>query len=266
MTKGTKSGVLLCLLAYAVAGYASDTATCPDNVLHAVAKHYQLEHVDTGNDSRLLAESCKAWPHDPHLTLSVAAYDRGPGKADNDPDEFADIYVSVYDNQLQTLLNTYKYTIGEDATTQVGNFTLDTAHYHLAKHVYAFGVRFENAANLSHAADPDAVESDHLTLFISKGHTLQPVFKHFMRIESFTWDKDRRHVEHTDLLTGSVHILPSVHHGLHDLGILFQAQDESIGKAETKMNFRSVFKFDGARYITRNSDGMEGGWDREDEE
>lgn len=264
MNKKAKAGVLLYLLAYAVVCHASDTTTCSDSVLYTVADHYQLEHVDSGKGSRVLADSCKIWPHDPRLTLSVIAYDRGPGKADNDPDEFADIYVSVYDNQRQILLNTYKYTIGEDATTQVGNFTFDTAQYRLAKHVFAFGVRFENAANLSHAADPDFMESNHLTLFIRKGHTLQPVLKQFMTVESYTWDKDRHQVQHTDLQTGSVHILPSVHHGLHDLVLLFKAQDEGTGKDESKMNFRSISTFNGNRYTTPNSDGTEGGWDQED--
>ncbi|RUL75415.1 hypothetical protein [Dyella choica] len=269
MERISRAIILFTLLSYAVAGYASDSVTCPDALRDAVADHFHLANFSADKDPRIIGESCKIWPHDTNLILSVFAYDEGQGQGGNAPDQWVNILVSVYDSRQGKLVNAYNYAIGEDATTKVGpeSLTLDTASYPLAKNVYAFGVRFDNAAHMTSAADPDLILENHLTLFIRQGNTLRPVLKQFMYYQSFSRDeKNRRAIVSVDKERAIIRILPSQTNGLHDLLLAFKPEAAGADKDEaTTPSHGEALKYNGARYANARKDALSSGWQREDE-
>lgn len=260
-TRFYRWAVALLLLWSPVAAFGEEPGSCPDDFREVVAQHFKLDGFASGK-GRFIAEACKTWPHDRRLVLSVFGYLAEPSERDAGVDD-VDVLVSVFDRDSHSLVSSYRYEITEDAATQVGSFALDTARYRLSNHAFAFGVIFENGANLSKAADPDLLMYHHLTLFVREGENLRPVLKQFMTYEFFCWNNDRSQLESTREEHGILRILPTTTKGWHDLSLVFEPEADEAAGAKRKPVVE-ILRYDGARYSNDQKDALDSGWQRED--
>jgi len=152
-----------CLTQFAPDAHAVEP--CPSPVVAALAQVAGI--APAKGEMPVIAQACKAWPHDPTVLLAALAY----GKREDDRRTLA---VAMVDTATQRMISTYVVLLREDAGLHFLPYSLsiDTARYQLAPDLRAFGVRLAPSSN---ADCPDALSDDELTLFVPDGPALRPV-------------------------------------------------------------------------------------------
>lgn len=142
---------------------------CVPDVYETVGRNLKLKGFSLRQEGgNVISAACKAWPYKTGLLLGAFAHDGGVAYEKN-------LIVTVMDEKSRRVVNSYRRAIGEDALTEVGEYSLklDTARYQLASDVRAFGVRFNSSAHGANCGE--AYWDDELTLFVPEGKTLRPV-------------------------------------------------------------------------------------------
>ncbi|MET0856816.1 MAG: hypothetical protein ABWY27_08710 [Telluria sp.] len=130
-----------------------------------------------GGRGDLIELVCKDHPGRPGQTIVALFHDLKNKRGDDAVDKkgFA---VAVIDAKRRLLHGLHRGTVEEEATIRVGSGTLsiDTARYHLAPGVRAFGVRM----NIGYSPRcAEGGENGYLTLFVEEGRQLRPVLSAF---------------------------------------------------------------------------------------
>jgi hypothetical protein len=258
--------ILLAISLPSPAVVAKEVSTCPHELIEAVAKHYGLINIEAKGEP-VLDEVCRTWPYDGDLVLSAFVYDAslafsGAPQTVATNADVLDLYVSVFNHKTGKLVGTYTHKVYQDATVSVlqGSLSIDTARYDLAPGTRAFGIRFNSAANPSGAAD--AWEDDYLTLFVSDGGKLSPVLgsgaldggipMELVTIEHGCMEcQNNQGVKSGE---GSVHMLPTITHGFHDVCVLYASPDIATSSPERTASLASmcrygVYKYNGYEYV-----------------
>jgi len=171
----------LCLLPLAHSE-ARQAQPCDSALLDSLAT--QLDQhgwaVPRGHADRLLvAAACKPWPDDSNLSVVTLAY---RDAEDSEPvgERTLNWLVAKVDTATGQLRERYDAYLEEDAELEVNadSLWLDTARYHLAPGVRAFGVVVRSVAR--GASCPDAGFHDLLTLVMPDGSKLKPVFSTYL--------------------------------------------------------------------------------------
>ena len=134
---------------------------------------------DGHGDGPLVAAACKSWPDDSALSVVTLAY-RGAEDATPAGERNLNWLVAKVDAQSGQLRERHDDYLGEDAALEIdaGSLWLDTARYHLAPGIRAFGVVVRSVAR--GASCPDAGFNNLLTLAVPQGPRLRPVFATYL--------------------------------------------------------------------------------------
>lgn len=126
-----------------------------------------------------MAAACKSWPDDSALSVVTLAY-RDAEDTTPEGERNLNWLVAKVDAQSGQLRERHDDYLGEDAALEIdaGSLWLDTARYHLAPGVRAFGVVMRSVAR--GASCPDAGFNDLLTLVMPQGPRLRPVFSTYL--------------------------------------------------------------------------------------
>ncbi|SDL89829.1 hypothetical protein [Pseudomonas indica] len=161
--------------------WAKDAQPCSGELLHSLGRQLGQEgwNVPGESEGRVIAAACKRWPDDPAQTVVAVAYldstdDAPPGERS------PRLLLSKVEGVSGMLRERYETRLEEDAATEVdsGSLWLDTARYHLAPGVRAFGVVFRSVAR--GASCPDGGFDDLLTLVVPDAGQLRPVFSTYL--------------------------------------------------------------------------------------
>lgn len=121
--------------------------------------------------------ACAPHPVNAELTL-VALFHELPARPAASDEAPVGLAVAVIDIKRRRVLRLYQEVVEEDATTRIrgnsGSLVLDTARYHLAPNVRAFGVRMNIGYSPRYA---EGGSSNFLTLFVEEGQRLRPVLQ-----------------------------------------------------------------------------------------
>ncbi|RDK87422.1 hypothetical protein [Enterobacillus tribolii] len=240
----------ICLLALCLAGaaHADDQQRCDETMLDALAGQLNMEGWALPENARsgtLVASACKPWPDDEKQTVVAVAYtDRDEHAAPGERN--VHLLLAKADTRSGRLLSEYREDIGEDAMWEVGanSLRIDTARYHLAPGVRAFGINFHSAAR--GASCPDGWANNLLTLVVPEGRSLRPVFRTYLdQWESITpglcpSDQQAR-VEASHLTIG---IGKGKSAGFADLEITSHVTESD----ETVRTVKRVLRYDGKQY------------------
>lgn len=198
-------------------------------------------------DGPLVAAACKTWPDDPTLSVVTLAY-REAGNTTPAGERNLNWLVAKVDTQSGHLRERHDDYLGEDAALEIdaGSLWLDTARYHLAPGVRAFGVVVRSVAR--GASCPDAGFNDQLTLVVPQGPRLRPVFSTYLyswttvKGTSCVMDSDFQS-EQADLTLG----LGLKHaHGYADLVVTAHVR---AGRQEPVLRkVSTTVRYDGKRY------------------
>lgn len=239
----------LCLLPLAHAD-TRQPQPCDDALLASLAaqlgqQDWTLPH-ERGDES-LVAAACKPWPDDPTLSVVTLAY---RDAADTTPAGERDLnwLVAKVDTQSGQLRERYDDYLGEDAALEIdaGSLWLDTARYHLAPDVRAFGVLVRSVAR--GASCPDAGFNELLTLVVPEGPRLRPVFSTYLY--AWTTVKGTSCVMDSDFQSEQANLTlglgPKQTHGYDDLVVTAHVragrQEPVLRKASTTV------RYDGKHY------------------
>lgn len=144
-------------------------------------------------DGPLVAAACKPWPDDPNLSVVTLAY---RDVEDSSPAGERSLHwlLAKVETRSGQLRERYDDYLEEDAALEIdaNSLWLDTARYHLAPGVRAFGVVVSSVAR--GASCPDADFNDQLTLVAPDGAQLRAVFSTYL----YSWTT----VEGTGCATG----------------------------------------------------------------
>lgn len=138
---------------------------CPKPVVAALSQAAGIAPAQ--GEAPVIAQACKAWPHDPTVLLAALAY----GQRENERRTFV---VATVDAATQRVTSRYVLPLRENPGLRFLPYSLDidTARYQLAPDVRAFGVRLTPSST---APCPDRLSDDELTLFVPNGAVLRPV-------------------------------------------------------------------------------------------
>lgn len=168
----TVSGLALALGNLAAHASTSEQA-CSARTVAAVARWAGVQGrlADWEQSGGLIAAAaCKPMPDAPDTTIAALAFDihhQGPA---HDNGSKLQVIALV---EGERVLAAHRSSIEEDALTAMGSYRIDTARYHLAPGVRAFGTVFHSAAR--GPSCPDASADAELTLWLREGSTLRPV-------------------------------------------------------------------------------------------
>lgn len=160
--------MVLCALSGSVLAQQAEDKCAADD-LKIVARDLKLPELSPrADEGNVIAAACRTWPYRSNLLLAALAYDEGVEYEKK-------LIVAVIDEKTRRVVSSLRSTIGEDAVTEVGEYSLrlDTARYQLADGVRAFGVRFNSSAR--GASCGEAYWGDELTLYVPEGSNLRPV-------------------------------------------------------------------------------------------
>lgn len=154
------------LLALASAAHAAPAQTCSDAVLASVPAALGMQADDELRDS-----ACKLWPDDAGRMLVGLAF--ASPRAPNDGE--LQLRLAFIDTASLQPLARYSGILQEDATLTVdpGTLRLDTARYHLAPGVRAFGLVTRTRLQ---ASCPEGGFDDVAALFVAEGRVIRPLF------------------------------------------------------------------------------------------
>ncbi len=171
-----------CLLPLAAHADQRPPQPCDNTLLASLAVQLGQSGWTTPSDRTngpLVAAACKPWPDDPNLSVVTLAY---RDAEDSSPVGERSLHwllakVETKGGQLRERYDDY---LGEDAALEIDadSLWLDTARYHLAPGVRAFGVVVRSVAR--GASCPDAGFNDQLTLVAPDGSQLRPVFSTYL--------------------------------------------------------------------------------------
>jgi hypothetical protein len=154
------------LLAVASAAHAAPAQTCSDTVLASVPAALGMQADDELRDS-----ACKLWPDDAGRMLVALAFasPRAPNSGE------LQLRLALIDTTSLRPLARYRGELQEDATLTVdpGTLRLDTARYHLAPGVRAFGLVTRTRLQ---ASCPEGGFDDVASLYVADGSTIRPLF------------------------------------------------------------------------------------------
>lgn len=202
---------------------------------------------DGRGDGPLVAAACKSWPDDSALSVVTMAY-RDAEDATPAGERNLNWLVAKVDTQSGQLRERHDDYLGEDAALEIdaNSLWLDTARYHLAPGVRAFGVVVRSVAR--GASCPDADSNNLLTLMVPDGPRLRPVFATYLyswttvKGTSCVTDSDFQS-ERADLTLG---LGPKQSHGYADLVVTARVragwQEPVLRKVSTTV------RYDGKRY------------------
>lgn len=202
---------------------------------------------DRRGDGPLVAAACKPWPDDPALSVVTLAY-RDAEDATPAGERNLHWLVAKVDAQSGQLRERYDDYLGEDAALELDadSLWLDTARYHLAPDVRAFGVMVRSVAR--GASCPDAGFNDLLTLVVPEGPRLRPVFATYLyswttvKGTSCVMDSDFQS-ERADMTLG---LGPKRAHGYADLVVTAQVRADWQGPMLRKVS--TTVRYDGKHY------------------
>lgn len=227
---------------------ARDAQPCAQPLLDALARQLGQQGwttPDYDSDSPLLAAACKRWPDDPKLSVVALAY-RDADDLQPPGERSPHLLVAKVDSASGQLQQRFEQEIEEDAEVTVGpaSLWLDTARYHLAPGVRAFGVVLNSAAR--GARCPDAGYEDLLTLVVPQGERLRPVLSTHLN----TWTtvkgvncSEGFEMEQANLSLG---VGPQGSQGYADLIVSAQVRsdyDQPVSRTVSK-----TLHYDGSRY------------------
>lgn len=142
---------------------------CVPDVYETISRDMKTKDLSPRQDGgNVISAACRIWPYKAGLLLAAFAYDDGVEYEKR-------LIVAVVDEKTKRVIHSYRNDIGEDALTEVGDYSLklDTARYQLANDTRAFGVRFNSSAHGANCGE--AYWGDELTLFVPESKTLRPV-------------------------------------------------------------------------------------------
>ncbi|MDP9941016.1 hypothetical protein [Ectopseudomonas alcaliphila] len=239
----------LCLLPLAHAD-TRQPQPCDDVLLDSLASQLGQQGwtLPSGrSDGPLVAAACKPWPDDPKLSVVTLAY-RDAEDATPVGERNLNWLVAKVDTQSGQLRERYDDYLGEDAALEIdaGSLWLDTARYHLAPGVRAFGVVMRSVAR--GASCPDAGFNNLLTLVVPDGSGLRPVFSTYLygwtTIKGTSCVMDREfESEQADLTLG---LGPKQTHGYADLVVTAQVRAGRQEPVQRKVS--TTVRYDGKHY------------------
>ncbi|WP_271106021.1 hypothetical protein [Pseudomonas tohonis] len=175
--------VLLACAVLANPAQARDPQPCSAPLVKALAKQLGQSGwtaPESDGEGPLVAAACKPWPDDKAQSVVALAYVRPGDEGVAQGERSLALLVAKVDGRSGALLERYDSTLDEDAATEVSgdSLWLDTARYHLAPGVRAFGLVFDSTAR--GASCPDGGSDEELTLFAPAGKALRPVLKAYL--------------------------------------------------------------------------------------
>lgn len=238
----------LCLLP--LYAEARQQQPCDGAMLEALAKQLGQQDwavPDSRGDGPLVAAACKPWPDAPNLSVVTLAYHSA---ADTTPAGERNLHwlTAKVEKRTGQLRERYDAYLGEDAELEIdaNSLWLDTARYHLAPGVRAFGVVVSSVAR--GASCPDAGFNDLLTLMAPDGPQLRPVLSTYLsswstvKGTSCVMDSDFQS-EQADL---TLAIASTQSHGYADLLVSARVRDARGGNTLRTVN--TTIRYDGKQY------------------
>ena len=165
---------------------AGEAQRCSQALLDALAKQlgqsgWRVPDASTPYLAPLQAAACKPWPDDPQLAVVALAYQDSEALL---PDAGRNLQLLVGRVAMPEgrLRERYDSPLGEDVLLEIGpdSLWLDTARYHLAPGVRAFGLLLNSVAR--GPSCPEGGFNDLLTLLVPEGARLRPVFASHLRL------------------------------------------------------------------------------------
>ena len=205
---------------------------------------------DSDGEGPLVAAACKPWPDDKAQSVVALAYVRPGDEGVAQGERSLALLVAKVDGRSGALLERYDSTLDEDAATEVsgGSLWLDTARYHLAPGVRAFGLVFDSTAR--GASCPDGGSDEELTLFALDGKALRPVLKAYL--SEWTTIKGTLCVNDPDFMTESAKVTLDLartsSNGFADLVLAAKVTGDSAAGEKYLRTVRKTLKYDGKQY------------------
>lgn len=245
---------MLSLSLLMASGYCMADNTCSPSVYDAANKFLGIHYLSPPNQDggSVVTATCKIWPHDKSLTIVAIAFDPN----DDTSDTGKNTLIALLDNRTNTIVNSVKDFVVEDASTEFGadSYSIDTAPYNIASNNRAFGVRFNSAARGPSCADANS--SDDTTLYLPSNRELKPVLQlSLSQVRAFSGcigsysEKNRG-----EFANISLSIENTSTNGLRDIRArasinTYNAQETQQQNASLKIRKESyVFKYDGKTY------------------
>lgn len=232
---------------------AREPQPCSAPLIKALAKQLGQSDwaaPDTYSEGPLVAAACKPWPDDKAQSVVALAYTT-PGSETAAPGERSlALLVAKVDGKSGALLERYDSTLDEDAVTEVSanSLWLDTARYHLAPGVRAFGLVFDSTAR--GASCPDGGSDRELTLYAPAGKALQPVLKAYL--SEWTTIKGTVCVNDPGFLTEGAQVTLDIaktrSNGFADLVLVAKVSSDSAEGEKDLRTVRKTLKYDGKQY------------------
>lgn len=246
----------LALLACAVLAnpaQARDPQPCAAPLVKALAKQLGQSGwttPDSDGEGPLVAAACKPWPDDKAQSVVALAYVRPGDEGVAQGERSLALLVAKVDGRSGALLERYDSTLDEDAATEVSgdSLWLDTARYHLAPGVRAFGLVFDSTAR--GASCPDGGSDEELTLFAPAGKALRPVLKAYL--SEWTTIKGTLCINDPDFMTESAKVTLDLartsSNGFADLVLAAKVTGDSAAGEKYLRTVRKTLKYDGKQY------------------
>lgn len=232
---------------------ARDPQPCAAPLIDALAKQlgqHDWAMPDAYNEGPLVAAACKPWPDDKARSVVALAYVRPGDEGISAGERSLALLVAKVDGKSGAFLERYDATLDEDAVTEVsaGSLWLDTARYHLAPGVRAFGLVFDSTAR--GASCPDGGSDQELTLFAPDGKALQPVLRAYL--SEWTTIKGTVCVNDPDFMTESAKVTLDIaktrSNGFADLVLTAKVTGDSAAGEKYLRTERKTLKYDGKQY------------------
>ncbi len=226
--------IILCMMFFPLfIGEAFANHACNNKVYKAVAEHYvDLKLTAAQLQADTISNTCKFWPYNNNIQLSVIAY----RNHDND----AVLLVSMIDNGGYHVTNGYSRIVEEDAVIQImeDSFELDTARYQLSDNIRAFGLRFHSGSPGASCAN--AYFNNFLTLFVPEQISLRPVLDIAMLSQRFSEDDECHFSEMSESAQLIIALEQGMTNGFSDLRVKADILKNTLQK--------NTFEFDTERY------------------
>ncbi|GJN52008.1 hypothetical protein [Pseudomonas tohonis] len=245
--------VLLACAGLANPAQARDPQPCSAPLVKALAKQLGQSGwttPDSDGEGPLVAAACKPWPDDKAQSVVALAYVRPGDEGVAQGERSLALLVAKVDGRSGALLERYDSTLDEDAATEVSgdSLWLDTARYHLAPGVRAFGLVFDSTAR--GASCPDGGSDEELTLFAPDGKALRPVLKAYL--SEWTTIKGTLCVNDPDFMTESAKVTLDLartsSNGFADLVLAAKVTGDSAAGEKYLRTVRKTLKYDGKQY------------------
>lgn len=152
------------------AAFAQDRVDkCATHIYETVRHNMKISAFSPIQDGgNVISAACRTWPYKTNSLLAAFAYDDGVKYEKR-------LAIAEIDKKTKRVVSSYRRVIGEDAVTEVGEYSLklDTAKYQLSNNSRAFGVRFNSSAHGANCGE--AYWGDELTLMVPEKKTFRPV-------------------------------------------------------------------------------------------